>query len=98
VACRKRQKSDIAGALDRFRQLALMVRTGPGNPARGNFAPLGNKVTQGTDIFIINRYLLVGAEAANFATAKAPTRTASSTSGAISTKCHDYFSFFIVLD
>jgi hypothetical protein len=98
VACRKRQQCNIAGALDCFCQFALMIRTGPGDPAWGNLATLGNEITQGADIFIIDCCFLVGTETTNFTTAETPTRPARSASGAISTKCHDYFSLFIILN
>jgi hypothetical protein len=97
VAGRKRQERNITGTLDRFRQLALMIRTGSGNPARRNLASFGNKITQRTDIFIIDCCFLVGTETTDFATAETSTGAARSTGRAISTNCHDYFSFFIVL-
>jgi hypothetical protein len=96
VACRERQQSDVAGTLDRFGQLSLMIRTGTGNPSRGNLAALGNEVPQGTDILVIDCGLLVSTETANLATAITPT---GATTGTISiTICHDYFSFFIVVN
>jgi hypothetical protein len=94
VAGREGQQRNIARALDGFRQLALMIGTGTGDPARCDLAPLGNEIAQGTDIFVINRRFLVGTETANFATAKTP---AGSATGTISSKSHDYFSFFIVV-
>jgi hypothetical protein len=96
VACRKGQQRNIARTLDCFGQLSLVIRTGPGNPARGNLAPFGDEVPQGTDILVVDRGLLVCTETTNLATAVTPTRT---TTGTISTTiCHDYFSFFIVIN
>jgi hypothetical protein len=94
VAGRERQQRNIASTLDCFSQLALMVRTGTGNPARRYLAPLRDKVTQRTDIFVIYSSFLVGAETANFATAITP----AGSTGTTSTICHDYISFFIVVD
>jgi len=96
VACRKGQQRNITSELDCFSQFSLMIRTGTGNPARGNLATLGDEVTQRTDILVIDRGLLVSTETANLATAITPTRP---TTGTISTTiCHDYFSFFIVVN
>jgi hypothetical protein len=94
VAGRKGQQRNIARALDSFRQLALMIRAGPRDPARRDLAPLGDEIAQSTDIFIIYRRFLVGTKTANFAAAKTP---AGSATGTISSKSHDYFSFFIVV-
>jgi len=90
----KGQQRNIARALDSFRQLTLMIRTGTGNTARRDLTTLGNEIAQRTDIFVIYSRFLVSTETANFATAKTPAR---STTGTISSKSHDYFSFFIVV-
>jgi hypothetical protein len=95
VTGRERQKRNIARALDGFSQLALVICAGPGDPARRDLATLGNEIAQGTDILVVNRRFLVGAEAANFATPKTPAGSAAT--GTISSKSHDHFSFFIVV-
>jgi hypothetical protein len=64
---RKGQKRDDAGALDRYRQLPLMLRTVSRSPARHNFAAFGNKALERAYVLIIDCERLIRAEAADLA-------------------------------
>ncbi len=61
-----RQESDLAGALDRLGQLALMHGAGTGGAARQDLAALGQVAAQLGGVLIINISRLVHAELANF--------------------------------
>jgi len=65
-----RQQSDVTCPLDCLGNFSLVLGAVPGNPAGNNLAALGNKIAQGAWILVINGYLLIGAETANFTALK----------------------------
>jgi hypothetical protein len=62
---RIRKQRDIASALDRFRQHALMRRTITGDSSRQDLAPFGKVVLQQFDVFEIDQIDFVDTEATN---------------------------------
>jgi len=48
----------MSSPLDRDRQLTLMARTVPGNPARNNAPPLGQEIPEQPGILEIDRCLI----------------------------------------
>ena len=72
MAGRERKQGDVAGPLDRFGYLALVLGAVAGNPARNDLAAFGNKVAQAPGVFIVNLGL-VDAKTATLATGKATT-------------------------
>src|SRR5262245_3279883 len=63
----ERQQSDVAGAFDRNRKGALVLRAGAGNPTRRNFASLGDELSQHSVIFKIDLQFFVRAKATDLA-------------------------------
>ena len=50
----KRQQGEKTGAFNRRSELALITGIGAGNAGRNDLARLGNKITQGIDVLVIN--------------------------------------------
>jgi hypothetical protein len=63
---RKRQQGDVAGAFDGAGQLALVSCAGAGLPAWSDLTFFGNETAQHVDLLIINTYIFIGAELADF--------------------------------
>jgi hypothetical protein len=61
----ERQKRENTRPLDRFGNRPLMLGTRPGNAARKNLAPLGDKPTEGVRLFIVN-FEFLGAKPTDF--------------------------------
>jgi len=66
LICSKRQKSDVAGALNGYRDLTLMFCAISGNAAGQNFSALGNETAQFSRVFVINLFDFIHAKSANF--------------------------------
>jgi hypothetical protein len=64
VGCVRKQR-DVAGALDSFRQHALVRRTITRDSSRQNFASLGQVVLQQPDVFEIDKIYFVDTKTAN---------------------------------
>jgi hypothetical protein len=62
---RKRQESNVSGTLNRRGQHALVPGTVAGNPARQDFAPLGNVFFQPEHVLVVDVRHLIYTEAAN---------------------------------
>jgi hypothetical protein len=60
------QKRNVSGSFDGHRQHALVFGTIPGNPARGDFAPLSGEIPENFHVFIINGKAAVRTELAHF--------------------------------
>ena len=60
-----RQQGDIPRPLYSFGNVPLMLGAISRNPARNYLAPLAYKITERPGIFVIYRYLLIGAETAD---------------------------------
>src|SRR4029077_19488764 len=69
----EREESDVARALDRERDLALVQRAVAADAARGDLATLGDEVLHRLRVLVINDRCLIRAELADalFATATA---------------------------
>src|SRR6478609_6388896 len=68
---RERHQRDHAGALDRDAHLALVLGAVPRDAARNDLAAIGDEVLQGLRVLVVDRHVLVGAEAADLAAGKA---------------------------
>src|SRR5258708_32935685 len=62
-----RHQREIARALDRRRELALVVSTGSGDPRRDDLAVFTDEVLQQIDVLVIDPLELLGGEAAELA-------------------------------
>jgi hypothetical protein len=67
-----RQQGNVSGPLDGLGYLPLMFGAVAGDPARNNFSPFADEITEGAGIFVIYAYLFVGAEAAYLPALKRP--------------------------
>src|SRR5947209_8242331 len=67
----ERHQRDHAGALDRGAHLALMRGAVAADTTRNDLAAIGDEVLQRLRILVIDRHVLVGAEAADLATSEA---------------------------
>src|SRR5690606_21353969 len=65
-----RDQRKETGALDRGRQLALVLGLGPGHAARHDLAGLGEVLAQGVEILVIDLLDALGGELAELAAAK----------------------------
>src|SRR5690554_5196421 len=65
-----RDQREVAGALDRERQLALVARLGAGDAARHDLAVLGEVLAQGVEILVIDLLDTLGGELAELAAAE----------------------------
>ena len=70
-----RQQGEEAGALDRGRQLPLIVGFGAGDAGGHDFAGFGDEVFQDVDVLVINFGDAFRSEAALFATLEQATAT-----------------------
>src|SRR5712692_150604 len=59
------KQRDVAGALERDREAALVTGTGSGHAARKNLAPLADKAAEARDFFVIDQMDLLDAEVAD---------------------------------
>jgi hypothetical protein len=66
-----RQHGHRTGALDGVGQLALMPCAAAGDPARNDFAALGDEAAEATHVFVVDEVDLVRAELANFSAPEA---------------------------
>src|SRR2546422_7242932 len=64
-AARKGHESDVASALDRYAQPALVPRTHAGHPARQNFSALLHELRQDVRALVVDEIHLLDAELAN---------------------------------
>src|SRR5690554_286686 len=65
-----RDQREVAGALDRGRQLALVARLRAGDAARHDLAVLGEVLAQGVEILVIDLLDALGGELAELAAAE----------------------------
>src|SRR5690348_12915462 len=65
-----RDQGQEARALDRGRQLALVLRLGAGDPARDDLAGLGQVLAQGVEILVVDLLDALGGELAELAAAE----------------------------
>src|SRR5512146_2423351 len=65
------QDREHASALHRGRDLALVLRAVPADPARDDLAALGQEVLELPLVLVVDLQVLVGAEPADLATAEA---------------------------
>src|SRR5690606_998994 len=65
-----RDQGQVARALDRGRQLALVLRLGAGDPGRDDLAGLGDVLAQGVEILVIDLDHALGGELAELAAAE----------------------------
>src|SRR5437764_781518 len=72
----ERHERDHARTLDRYRNLALVQCAVARNPARNDFAAVGNEVLERLGIFVVDRHVLIGAEATDLASREATTTLA----------------------
>jgi hypothetical protein len=63
--CDERKNGQMSGALDRFRQLSLMRRADPADPAGKYLPPFGNEVRQQLAVFEVDVSNLFGAKLAD---------------------------------
>jgi hypothetical protein len=67
----ERDERNVPGALDSGAELALMSCAIAGDPARDDFPPLSDQVTQAFDIFVVDIDDLVRTETTDFFARKA---------------------------
>jgi hypothetical protein len=79
---REWEQRDHASALDRHRELPLMLSAISRRPARHDFAALRDEALQRTDVLVIDRERFVGAETAYFAPPAAAAPRASTIASA----------------
>src|SRR5690606_14305758 len=65
-----RDQGQVARALDRGRQLALVLRLGAGHAARHDLAGLGEVLAQGVEILVVDLLDALGGELAELAAAE----------------------------
>jgi hypothetical protein len=61
------EQRELAGALDRARDLALVAAAGAGDAARADLAALGDEPAQGADVLVVDLVDLVAAVRAGLA-------------------------------
>src|SRR5581483_5183439 len=77
IGRRVRQERDRPRPLDRQRQLALVPRAVPRDPARDDLPPLGKEVPEDARVLVVDQHRLVGAEATDLPAAHAAAAEAS---------------------
>ena len=84
-AARERKQGDVARALDRFAEPALMTSADAGHAARENFAAFLNELRQDIGALVVDKVHLLDTELADFLFAEvlalAAARTAWTTAG-----------------
>jgi hypothetical protein len=63
-----RKQGNVAGALNRSCQIALVLGAGSGLPAWANLSIFGYKTAQQVNLLVIDYRIFIGAELANFRT------------------------------
>ena len=83
-AARKRQQSDVASALDRDAEPALVTRADTRHAARKNFAAFLHELGKNVSAFVVDEIHLLDTKLANFLLAKKLALAAARSAGAAS--------------